>query len=93
MKCCRRGAYSASNPSCLSALTGSGWRSSSSVGGGCFSGKSKCLKLTGIVVSEPSQLSETKRTKYCGGSGSRRVTVNDTAWSYSALTILSKKNS
>mmetsp|Transcript_3106 Transcript_3106/g.7164 ORF Transcript_3106/g.7164 Transcript_3106/m.7164 type:complete len:326 (-) Transcript_3106:3772-4749(-) len=93
LKCVRRGAYSTSNPSARSADTGSGCRSSSSVGGGCFSGSSRCLKLTGMVVSEPSQLSDTRRTKYCGGSGSSSVTVNDTAWSSSALICLSRKNS
>ena len=84
---------SRSKPPSLSADTGRGCRSRSSVGGGSFSGRSRCLKLTGMAVSEPSQLSDTSFTKYCGGGGSSRATVNETAWSSSAFTCLSRKNS
>mmetsp|Transcript_14013 Transcript_14013/g.46410 ORF Transcript_14013/g.46410 Transcript_14013/m.46410 type:complete len:223 (-) Transcript_14013:3034-3702(-) len=85
--------YKISYPSSLNTETGSGARSSNSVGGGSFSGNSRCLKLTGIWVSEPSHESDTSLTKYCGGSGSSKVTVKLTWWSSSALTCFNRKNS
>mmetsp|Transcript_42551 Transcript_42551/g.71011 ORF Transcript_42551/g.71011 Transcript_42551/m.71011 type:complete len:229 (-) Transcript_42551:4037-4723(-) len=60
-----------------SAVTGSGCKSRSSVGGGYFSGRMRWRKDTGRRVSAPSQRSDTMRMKYCGGSGSSTGTVND----------------
>ena len=43
----------------LRAETGRGWRSSSSVGGGNFSGRMRCLNEMGSWVSEDIHLSDT----------------------------------
>ena len=51
--------YRASKAGFLRAVMGSGCRSSSSVGGGYFSGRSRCLKDTGRVDSHCSHLSDT----------------------------------
>ena len=52
--------------------------------GGYFSGRMRWRKETGSVVSAPSQLSETTRMKYCGGSGSQIGMVKVIVWSSSA---------
>mmetsp|Transcript_2747 Transcript_2747/g.6037 ORF Transcript_2747/g.6037 Transcript_2747/m.6037 type:complete len:361 (-) Transcript_2747:2165-3247(-) len=67
--------YRASNAALRSALTGRGCRSSSSVGGGNFSGRMRWRKETGSVLSHCSHLSDTTLIKYWGGTGSAIGTV------------------
>lgn len=57
-------AYRASKAACRRAVTGRGWRSRSSVGGGNFSGRMRWRKETGSMVWELSQRSETTLMKY-----------------------------
>mmetsp|Transcript_10689 Transcript_10689/g.30011 ORF Transcript_10689/g.30011 Transcript_10689/m.30011 type:complete len:224 (+) Transcript_10689:2503-3174(+) len=58
------------------AATVRGCRSSSSVGGWTLEGRMRWRKDTGSVVSQFSQSSDTARTKYCGGIGSKTGTQN-----------------
>ena len=86
-------AMTASNCLFFRAATGSGCKSSSSVGGAYFSGRMRCLKESGSVASQPSHLSEMTRTKYCGGSGSVMGRVNVMIESSSHLARVSRKPS
>lgn len=63
-----------SNCGLLSAETGNGCKSNSSVGGGYFSGRIRWRNETGNTVSLPSHRSDTMRMKYSGGSGSNTGT-------------------
>mmetsp|Transcript_58155 Transcript_58155/g.185070 ORF Transcript_58155/g.185070 Transcript_58155/m.185070 type:complete len:308 (-) Transcript_58155:3640-4563(-) len=90
---CEKSVYSAAYLSLRSAVTGSGWRSRSSVGGGYFSGRMRWRKETGSWDSDPIQRSDTTRTKYCGGRGSWIGTVKLTWLSSSANCLLSTKYS
>mmetsp|Transcript_19852 Transcript_19852/g.55358 ORF Transcript_19852/g.55358 Transcript_19852/m.55358 type:complete len:242 (-) Transcript_19852:3921-4646(-) len=81
--------YSPSNVGLRRALTGRGCRSNSSVGGGNFSGRMRCLKETGRADSHCSQQSLTTRMKYCGGTGSVMGTVKVSVCSSSAKDFLS----
>jgi hypothetical protein len=67
LKCVK--GYSASQALLRSTVTGSGCRSSRSVGGWNFSGRTRLWNVTGTAVSEPSQRSETTRMKYSEGDG------------------------
>ena len=55
----RRLVYRDSNSARRKAEMGSGCKSSSSVGGGFFSGSSRCRKDTGSTASQESHLSDT----------------------------------
>ena len=62
LKCVNAPSYSGAY--CPSAESGSGWRSSSSVCAGYFSGRMRWRKDTGSVVSALSHRSDTTRMKY-----------------------------
>lgn len=59
----RREVYRDSNSARRKAVMGSGCKSSSSVGGGFFSGSSKWRKETGSTASQDSHLSDTTCTE------------------------------
>jgi hypothetical protein len=81
--------YSASNAGLRSALTGSGCRSSSSVGGGYFSGRIRCRNDTGSTASEFSHLSDTTCAR--PGQGHRTLTgLRRRSWAAPARAALAE---